>query len=713
MKRIASLLMMLGLCLMVMGQVKMTPQAQMKIERMKAKARVKAPNGHKAKSPVADGQVRLVVKIADGNASETFAQMKAAGATVCGKVGQQAVIDIPIDNLDTLQGIEGIVRIDKGHKGERKTDVTRQETGVGLLNGPSLPAEATAYTGKGVTLCLIDGGFDFQHAAFKDANGQSRIKCVYMMGDNGGNKFTVDDPDAGTYTFPGSVYDTPELLATLTTDDPSEYHGTHTAGIAAGSISPQGFGGMAPEADIVLIPLADVAVEGIDEADEDAYMELALAFVDAYARQCGQPVVLSSSTNSHSGPHDGTSSVCQAIGSLTDNLVPVFSAGNEGGYPVHIHRKFTATSPSFKTLLIGLMEDDTNTYQYISWASVAGFTRVGGEEVSIQLRLMSINQFTGKLTAVWSSDTFTATPGCEPTYQIASSDDDATLGNYFDGDVAVGAFDYGDGRLAIAAELEGGMQKLYLFQLIVSGADGTEIDMWDSVAGFGGSHYLGLPGHVDGDSEMSAGDWTCTDRVISVGAYCSNVMERTYDGEVTDTSTGTGDDEAYVMDDIAWFSSYGTSFNDVSQPVVCAPGVNVVSSINHYSIVEAADAMQWQGYPYSAESGTSMSCPAVAGIVALWLQANPTLTFDDVIDVISHSSRTDEFTESAPERWGAGKIDAVAGINYILDTTTDIKEIDHAQTEAAPHTYDLQGRRVSSQPKRGIYIQQGKKIIVK
>ena len=108
-----------------------------------------------------------------------------------------------------------------------------------------------------------------------------------------------------------------------------------------------------------------------------------------------------------------------------------------------------------------------------------------------------------------------------------------------------------------------------------------------------------------------------------------------------------------------------------------------------------------------------MSCPAVAGIVALWLQANPTLTFDDVIDVISHSSRTDEFTESAPERWGAGKIDAVAGINYILDTTTDIKEIDHAQTEAAPHTYDLQGRRVSSQPKRGIYIQQGKKIIIR
>ena len=34
-------------------------------------------------------------------------------------------------------------------------------------------------------------------------------------------RFTVSDPDLGTYTVPGSVYDTPELIATLETDDPS------------------------------------------------------------------------------------------------------------------------------------------------------------------------------------------------------------------------------------------------------------------------------------------------------------------------------------------------------------------------------------------------------------------------------------------------------------------------------------------------------------
>lgn len=712
--------MMFALCLMVMGQTKMTPQAQMKIERMRAKKVQSSQSAfdrkkEKANSPI----VRLVVEVAPDNATVTFSQMKSAGATVCGKLGRQAVISIPVDSLEALQRIEGITRIDRGHKGRRKTDIVRQETGVVQLNGPSLPATATAYTGKGVTVCLIDAGFDFQHPAFKDAEGRSRIKCVYLMGDDGGRKYTVDDPEAGAYTFPGSVYDTPELIATLTTDDDTETHGTHTAGIAAGSLSPMGFGGMAPEADLVLIPLGEVPVEGLDPDDMIGYVELAFAFADAYARQSEQPVVLSASMNSHGGPHDGTSTVCQAIGDLSESLIPVFSAGNEGGYPVHIYRKFTAKSNTFNTILIGMMDDETGTYKYLDAASVAGYTRAG-DEVSVQLKLMSVNMFTGKLSVVWTSQKCTATPGCEPVYQMVSSDDDATLAKYFDGSVAVGAFDNGDGRLAISAEVDGGTQKLYLFQLTVGGAAGTEVDLWDDVAGFGGTQLIGLPGLVDGDSNMSAGDWTCTDRVISVGAYCTNVLERSYDGVVNDTSKAEDeDDDVDVLNDIAWFSSYGTSFNGIDQPVVCAPGVNIVSSVNHYYYDdEAVDAMQWQGYPYSSESGTSMACPAVAGIVALWLQANPTMTLDDVKDVMGHTSRTDDYTDEEPDRWGFGKIDAAGGINYILNLPTDIRDMDDATAYDSANAdsravYDLQGRRLHTMPAHGIVITNGHKIIIK
>ena len=726
MKRICTLLFLMALCLTMMAQSKLTPQAKLHLMQKRAKmerqatARIKG----QGKAEMEPQRMRLVVTVKSDNLAGTVAQMKAVGAEVCSRLGRQIVVSIPMDSVETLQGIEGIQRIDKGHRGQWKSDVTRQETGVSQLNGPTLAEGATAYTGKGVTICLIDAGFDFQHPAFKDAEGRSRIKCVYMMGDDNGHQFTVDDPDLGSYTFPGSVYDTPELIATLTTDDIMEYHGTHTAGIAAGSLSPMGFGGMAPEADLVLIPLQEVDVEGYDEADAEEYMELALAFVDAYAQQSEQPVVLSCSANSHSGPHDGTSGVVEAIEEVSKHLIPVFSTGNEGGYPIHLYQKFTSSKKSVKTILLAMMDDETGEHQYMTIPDVMGYVRTG-DEVSIQLSLASLNQFTGSLKTVWNSEKCTATPDCDEQLIFVDSEEDEKLAKYFDGMVGIGAMQDENGRLCVAAAAMGGIDKLYLWILTVSGSDGTEVDLWDSYVGFAGSNYIGLPGYVDGDSDMSGGDWTTTDRVISVGAYCTNVQQRDCDGSVTDTSKAEDDDDDVdKLNEIGWFSSYGTSFNGVTQPVVCAPGVNVVSSVNHYAFSDEtyAAGMQWEGYPYSAESGTSMSCPAVAGIVALWLQAKSDMTLDDVKDVMAKTSVNDEHTTESPIRWGYGKISASLGINYIqsisgIHTVGDASSTPNTQMPSP--IYDLSGRRLSNskwsngQMRKGVYIQNGKKVVIR
>jgi len=70
--------------------------------------------------------------------------------------------------------------------------------------------------------------------------------------------------------------------------------------------------------------------------------------------------------------------------------------------------------------------------------------------------------------------------------------------------------------------------------------------------------------------------------------------------------------------------------------------------------------------------GTSMACPMVSGIVALWLEADPTLDYADVVDVINSTSVTDRYTRKAPERFGAGKIDALAGIKKVLDDKASV-----------------------------------------
>jgi hypothetical protein len=70
-----------------------------------------------------------------------------------------------------------------------------------------------------------------------------------------------------------------------------------------------------------------------------------------------------------------------------------------------------------------------------------------------------------------------------------------------------------------------------------------------------------------------------------------------------------------------------------------------------------------------------MSCPVVAGIIALWLQAKPDLTREDIIGVLQRTSRHPEEDLDYPNnKYGYGEIDAYAGLLDILGVTA-IKEV--------------------------------------
>ena len=156
--------------------------------------------------------------------------------------------------------------------------------------------------------------------------------------------------------------------------------------------------------------------------------------------------------------------------------------------------------------------------------------------------------------------------------------------------------------------------KHYALSITVTGSPGAAVDLWQS--GFRFVPYVG-EGYIAGDDIISGSDWTSTTDVISVGAWCANTTQRTNAQGQQDTQS-----PEETLGDIGSFSSYGQMFNGVTQPMVCAPGVNVVSAWNRY--FDAAnggptsyiDAMTWQGFPYGSTTGTSMACPAVAGIVA-------------------------------------------------------------------------------------------------
>jgi subtilase family domain protein len=63
-----------------------------------------------------------------------------------------------------------------------------------------------------------------------------------------------------------------------------------------------------------------------------------------------------------------------------------------------------------------------------------------------------------------------------------------------------------------------------------------------------------------------------------------------------------------------------------------------------------------------------MATPVVAGAIALWLEANPSLTYKDVVRIIKETAVKDDFVKNTgdPVQWGAGKFDAYAGLKQVL-----------------------------------------------
>lgn len=109
-------------------------------------------------------------------------------------------------------------------------------------------------------------------------------------------------------------------------------------------------------------------------------------------------------------------------------------------------------------------------------------------------------------------------------------------------------------------------------------------------------------------------------------------------------------------DDIADFSSRGPTIDGLTKPDLIAPGANIIAARAKGSVLDLLHKNDIISNWYISLSGTSMATPICAGIVAQLLETNPTLTPDEVKDILLKNCRKSSNIDSNIH--GHGYLDA-------------------------------------------------------
>lgn len=558
---------------------------------------------------------------------------------------------IPVDRIEAFAEADCVYYVEFGNEYKLMMDFARPSGNVtDVQNGFEYGGVPVSYTGKGIITGLMDQGIDPNHVNFADAAGNSRVRQVFDF----------------TKNISAS---TAAAVKRFTTDNSAETHGTHVAGIMAGSYNRAGeytyMTGVSdrfPQSAEGDIPYYGVAT-GSDivmcsGVFTDANILKGVKAIVDYAKAAGQPAVVNLSLGSNNGAHDGSGTLEQNISRYARDAVICIAAGNEGDHDMFVGKKFVDGDTELKTIIV-----DGKSSGIDIWTNSPDPVSVSiGFYASLTRRFTPVATVTDAGQSVNANSSFTSsmTGACSLSSEVDR------LNNRFHVLVS-GTFQPGTNRNSVA--------------LVIEGKPGQEVYVY----GFGDLSTSftsnSISGFTDGTNDGTINGLACAEGVIAVGSYNSRTSWPTYAGGYTFGNS-------FRVNEMSPFSSYGTTYQGASLPHVSAPGAAIISSLNRYytnslgttslnrettaKVVPASGMTNCWG----EMQGTSMACPFVSGTVALWLEADPTLTADRIIEIFNETSVRP--TSSDPlvlKQWGAGKIDALAGIKKVLDDKASVGAI--------------------------------------
>lgn len=589
--------------------------------------------------------LRAIVRMTPGTDAAILSD---DGITVTSAVNHFAIVSMSLEQLEQLAERSDVVTISFAKRRKRmllskahaSTGVDKIHLGTGLTQ---------PYTGKGVAIGVLDGGFDPNHIMFLDAQGKSRFKMIGYAAKEGDNL---------TYLT------TAEQIAVYQTDDKEETHATHVSGMAAGNYQGSSFQikGVAPEADLLMGPIP--------------YYESDYEMFDKMVNWCkengGKRLVVNMSYGANAGSHDTTDPEVAFMDEFIKkyDVVNCIAAGNEADYDIVQRRTFTGTTgetmkAAYVTDLDGDGEMDvTDIYNYFT---------VTQPEKQVEIDVVLYNVNTGNITNsnTWHFVNSTYPNGRTYTY---------TNKNF-------------KGKVSVTAEnISNGMKGYFLnisditfikdncaLGYVVRGKAGQTITSYLESNSMFDTEVPGCDKDITHDGTINS--IACGTEPIVVGAYNTVKSYQAIDGETYDIADFFGKlTFGNKVGDISFFSSYGKLADGRELPHVCAPGLFVQSSLSRYTVNNEEEVMQQETvagkmYEFGQMSGTSMATPYMSGVCALWLEADPTLSHTQIREIAQKTALSDYFCTTNNHyakagdgnQAGSGKVDAYKGLKLILD----------------------------------------------
>ncbi|MCB9474004.1 MAG: S8 family peptidase [Candidatus Delongbacteria bacterium] len=393
-------------------------------------------------------------------------------------------------------------------------------------------------SGAGVVVGMVDTGIDPSHPDFRDAQGHTRILAYWDQ-------------------VEGRVWSQAELDAGSVPNRDDNGHGTHVAGIAAGSgLASQGqFGGFAPQANLLIVRTTFL--------ESDVLSGVQWVFQQAQSRDL--PAVVNLSLESHIGPHDGSSWFEQELSDLTGpGRLLCVAAGNNAVTGIHSEAGYG------QSIELAFTPEGQATAQLAAYVSST-------DGPSLSLIAPDGTSFGPGASRVYNGTTITFP---QPAHRTQDWECMLEL---------VTSSSPGEWRLRISH----------------SQAGSRTVQAWGRALAFASpvsEHTIGMP--ATADSAISVGSY------VSRWDWLSQAGSRQYSGS---SRVGLP----------SLFSGWGPRVDGRELPHLLMPGQGIFAPLS-----DAASASLDRVHPsgdYWLLQGTSMAAPAMAGGLALLLEARPEL----------------------------------------------------------------------------------------